>query len=123
MTAGIAASFANSALNTIAASALWVQLHTGDPGAAGTANISSTATRIAITWNGAAAGSMTSSNVPNWGNWAGTSPEIITHVSFWTLVTAGVFVDSELLAAPVTVQTGFPLTLAAQTIGLAAVAA
>lgn len=113
MTAGLTVAQANALLDTLGNGFTWVELHIGDPGAAGTANPSSVVTRIQITWNAAAAAAKTSSNTPSWGNWAGTSPETITHLAFWSLVTAGVFGFSILMPAPVTVQTGFPTTLPA----------
>jgi hypothetical protein len=67
----------------------YVQLHTGDPGAAGTANVSvGSTTRVAVSHNAPAAGSMTITGTnPAWTN-GGTS-ETITHISVWDAPTAG----------------------------------
>lgn len=73
--------------------AVYVQLHTGDPGAAGTANVSSVTTRPAVTFSAAVAGSMAASNQPAWNDWGGAT-ETITHISLWDAPTAGTFLWS-----------------------------
>jgi hypothetical protein len=104
MTVGIAAATANGFLSTYrntaapAVATPFIQLHTGDPGAAGTANVSvGTTTRNAITWNAPASGSMTLATLGAWTN-GGTS-ETLTHVSLWTASTAGTFLQSFALTA------------------------
>lgn len=104
MVVGIAASAANNELERYRGTANaglatpFIQLHTGDPGAAGTANVSvGSTTRNAITWNAASAGSMTLATLSAWTN-GGTS-ETISHVSLWTASTAGTFVQSFALTA------------------------
>lgn len=103
MTAGLAAAHANSILNVLrntayaAIAAPVVQLHTADPGVAGTTAVSvGSATRNAVTWNAPASGSMTVSTLSAWTN-GGTS-ETITHLSIWT-ASAGTFVQSGALTA------------------------
>jgi hypothetical protein len=92
--------------------ASYIQLHTGDPGAAGTANISSYATRTALTWSAAAGGSkVLSAPVAITGSWSGTNNEVLTYVSYWSAVTGGTFIVSDQLTAPVTVVTGQPVNL------------
>lgn len=118
MADGVTAANANSALTTWTASAVFVQLHTGAPGAAGNSNVSSTTTRPAVAWNAASAGSITASNQPAWANWAGTNGEIDTDVSFWSLAAAGVFQFSAALSAPVTMGTGDTLTLTSITVSI-----
>jgi hypothetical protein len=105
VTVGIATTRANDLLNTlrnvttnVAIATPFVQLHTGDPGAAGTANISvGSTTRNAITWNAPASGLMTLLSLGAWTN-GGTS-ETITHVSLWTASTAGTFIQAFTLTA------------------------
>lgn len=104
MTAGLAAATANGWLNVYrntAASAVatpFVQLHTADPGAAGTTAVSvGSATRNAVTWNAASGGSMTLATLSAWTN-GGTS-ETITHISIWTASSAGTFLQSAPLTA------------------------
>jgi hypothetical protein len=76
----------------------FIQLHTGDPGAAGTANVSvGSTTRNAIVWAAASAGSMALSSLGAWTN-GGTS-ETITHVTLWSASSAGTFYQSFTLGA------------------------
>lgn len=76
----------------------FIQLHTGDPGASGTAAVSvGSTTRNAITWNAASAGSMTLNTLGAWTN-GGTS-ETITHVTLWSAAAAGTFYQSFALTA------------------------
>lgn len=102
MTVGITAAQANAFLNVYrntAASAVatpFVQLHTGDPGAAGTTAVANASTRNAITWNAASGGSMTLNTLADF---TGTASETITHVSLWTASTAGTFLQSFALTA------------------------
>lgn len=104
----------------------FIKLHTGDPGAAGTANASSVTTRPAATY-GAPTGTgpvqIALSNTPTWASWAGTNGESVSHISEWDNATAGNFKDSAALTAPKTVNTGDTLTLASLTISYAPIAA
>lgn len=123
---------ANAWLNVISGTTFtgavgsFIQLHTsvGDPGASGTANVSSVPTRPAATWGAASAGSKAiTATFPSWATWAGTSPEIIRYVSGWSASTAGTFYFSAQLTADKTVQTGDTLTLSSLSISLATIAA
>lgn len=104
-------------LNDWGTAAIFVQLHTGDPGSAGTALVSSTTTRESVTWNSASAGTMTASNSPEWSSWSGTNGEIVSDISFWDADSAGNFQGSMELqdgsgnASPVTMNTSDSLTL------------
>ena len=112
MSDGLSATVANAALATITGTdANNVQLHTGAPGAAGTANVSSVTTRPAVTWNSPSAGSVTASDQPAWSSWAGTNGEVDTDVSFWSASTSGTFGFSAALSPSVTMNTGDSLTL------------
>jgi hypothetical protein len=76
----------------------FIQLHTADPGAAGTTAVSvGSTTRNAITWNAPAAGSMTLATLGAWTN-GGTS-ETISHVSLWSASSGGTFYESFALTA------------------------
>jgi hypothetical protein len=57
---GIASAMCNTLLTTLTTSpaCTYVQLHTGDPGSAGTSNVSSVTTREAQTWGSASAGAV-----------------------------------------------------------------
>ncbi|ORA23391.1 phage tail fiber protein [Mycobacterium aquaticum] len=70
---------------------VYAKMHTGDPGAAGTANASSVATRYACSWNAAASGSIAMNNTPE--HTLGAS-ETIAGVSFWDASTGGNFLYS-----------------------------
>lgn len=108
MTAGLAPSLVSGWLNTLraagsaysAVAATYVQLHTGDPGAAGTSNISvGSATRNSATFAASSSGSaLALSATPSaWTN-GGTS-ETLTHVSVWTASSAGTFLFSVALTS------------------------
>lgn len=128
MTAGLAPSLANQILEiyrnvapTLVATP-FIQLHTGDPGAAGTANISvGSTTRNAVTWNAAAAGSMTLASLAAWTN-GGTS-ETITHISIFTAATAGTFKQSAALTASQAWVSTNTLTLTTLTLSYTPIAA
>jgi hypothetical protein len=129
MTYGLAPAYANQLLDTLGGTsftppaAIWAELHIDDPGVAGTSNPSSVTTRQQVTWSAAANGTKAIANLPSWGTWAGTSPETIRGLAFWDASTGGAFKFSAQLTAPVTVQTGDPLTLPALTVNFAPVAA
>ena len=119
MADGLSTAVADAALSTIIGTdAAYVQLHTGPPGAAGTANVSSTTTREAVTWGTPAAGSVAASGTPEWTAWAGTNGEIDTDLSFWSAATAGTFGLSMPLSASVTMDTGDSLTLTSLTVSI-----
>lgn len=92
MAYGFEASLINSFLDTnFATAGTWLRLHTGDPGAAGTANqAAGDTTRKQATMAAAAAGSKAASaSVGPFTN-GGTS-ETINGVSIWSASTAGTF--------------------------------
>lgn len=130
MTVGLAATtLANKWLDMLGGTAFTApattaaKLHTGDPGAAGTANASSVTTRPAITWAAAAAGSKAMNNTPSWATWAGTNGEVVTHISVWDATSAGNFLFSAQLSASKTVNTGDTLNLTALTFAFTPIAA
>lgn len=97
------------ATNATAPASVWLKLHTGDPGAAGTSNASAETDRMEVTFGAPSAGSMTASAV-SWTSWnAGT--ETISHVSLWSASTAGTFLQSGALAASKTVNDGDTLNV------------
>ncbi|MFF2383762.1 hypothetical protein [Streptomyces sp. NPDC058108] len=108
MTAGLASSLVSGWLNTLrtagaaysVVAGTFVQLHTGDPGAAGTSNVSvGSATRNSCTFAASSSGSaLALTGAPSaWTN-GGTS-ETLTHVSVWTASTSGTFLFSVALTA------------------------
>lgn len=102
---------------------LFVQLHTGDPGASGTSNVSSVTTRPALNFGAASAGSQAISGTPSWATWAGTNGEVVTHISVWGASSAGTFYYSAALTASKTVNTGDTLNLTTLTVALTPIAA
>ena len=111
MTAGLAPSLVSGWLNTLrttgnggaaysAVVGTFVQLHTGDPGAAGTSNVSAgSTTRNSFIFSSSSSGSALSLGTPPaaWTN-GGTS-ETLTHISLWTASSAGTFLGSVALTA------------------------
>lgn len=101
MTVGQSTTHAHAIINVLrntAYSAIaqpYVQLHTGDPGAAGTSNVSATTTRMAMTLAAPSAGSAVSSQM-SWTSWV-PAAETITHFSIWTASSAGTFLQSAAL--------------------------
>jgi hypothetical protein len=94
----------------------YVQLHTGDPGANGTANVSSVTTREASGGFSVSGAVATMVDEPEWTNWAGNNGEVITDISLWSASSSGTFGGSMQLASPVTMDTGDSLTLTSVTI-------
>jgi hypothetical protein len=127
MVVGLSATHAGSVLSVlrnVAYSAIspWVQLHTGDPGAAGTTAVSvGSATRNAATWNAPAAGSMTISSLAAWTD-AATS-ETISHISIWTASSAGTFLLSAALSVSQAWVATNTLTLTTLTLSFTPIAA
>lgn len=121
MTAGLAASLANGWLDEL--TGLFMKMHTGDPGSAGTSNASAETERKSLTLAAAAAGSRAATaTFPSWTAWdAGT--ETISHVSVWDHVSAGTFKYSFALTASKSVTNGDSLSLTSHTISVTPIAA
>ena len=92
-------------------SGVYVQLHTANPGTAGTTSVSSTTARQSATFGASASGVISLSNTPSWSSWAGTNGEVVSHVSFWDASTAGNFLWSASLSTSKTLNTGDTLNL------------
>ncbi|WP_458796502.1 phage tail fiber protein [Mycobacteroides abscessus] len=88
---------------------LWVKLHTGDPGAAGTANASAVTTRAQALYGAAASGAiaLTGTNP----SFTMTATETISHISIWDGSTGGNFLWSAALSASKSVVASDTLTL------------
>lgn len=122
MTTGMTAAQANTLLDTQLPNTRAFALHTGDPGAAGTANASATTTRVLGTWNSAAAASKALTSASVWPAWAAAN-ETITHVSVWTATTAGTFIESAVLTSSKGMTTGDILSLGTYTRTITPIAA
>lgn len=135
MTVGLSAvNTANAWLNVLrgtsaatftAVTTLFAQLHTGDPGASGTSNVSvGSATRNAINYGAASAGaqSATGGGLPAaWTN-GGTS-ETLTHISIWSASSAGTFFYSIALTTPQAWASANTFTLTSLSVSMAPIAA
>ena len=129
MTVGLSTTnLANKWLNLLrgvaftAPTALYVELHTADPGAAGTTGVSAgSTTRVAVTFAAAASGALALSNSPQWTN-GGTS-ETITHIAVYDAATAGNFLFSAQLSASKAWASGDTLTLNTLGVSLSPLAA
>lgn len=127
MTVGVAVYTANEVLDWLRGVApatvpgLFVKLHTGDPGAAGTASPSAVTTRRQATMNAASGGSITLNSMS--GSWAMTTSEVVTHISVWDASTGGNFLISAQLTTPRSVANGDTLTMTSLVIGNTPIAA
>lgn len=93
---------------------VFIQLHTGDPGSAGTANIAGEATRKEATLTGTAI--LKNSGVVKW---TGVSTaEKYKYFSVWSAVTAGTFIGKEALEAEKEVSIGDSAEFAAEVLSL-----
>lgn len=106
MAHGLASATANAILNCYwnqtnitAPTAIWIQLHVGDPGASGTSNVATETTRKDITsvMAAASAGAVTSDTLVSWTNVAGT--EDFTHFAVFSASSAGTFYWSGTITA------------------------
>lgn len=129
MAVGFATATANAILDALCRSVawsdpaeLWVKLHIGDPGAAGTANAATETTRKQATFGtAAAAGSISNTLAMTWTNVAGS--EDYTHASVWDASTAGTFVFSGTITADaVTATNTFTIDVGGITVSLAVAA-
>lgn len=105
MAVGLAVGIANSILNALCRSTAWtepdavyVQLHVGDPGAAGTSNPATETDRVQGTFGtNADAGAISNTAALTWTGVAGA--EDYTHVSAWSASTDGTFLFSGTVTA------------------------
>jgi hypothetical protein len=118
MALGLSTTLANSILNHIrggttwtAPSGLYVKLHTADPGAAATTAPAGNTTRQQATVGSAASGGTLSNSAQI--QWTSVSTaETYSHISIWDASTAGTFLWSGALTAPVAVSVGATFTIA-----------
>lgn len=104
MAVGLKASVANSLLDALgnatnytAPTAVWIKLHTGDPGAAGTSNAATETTRKQASFGAASGGSMANDAVLTWTNISGSQDA--TNFTAWDDETAGNFLFSGTITA------------------------
>jgi hypothetical protein len=99
------------ATNITAPTNVYIQLHTstGDPGAAGTANVSAVTTRSIATWAAPSGGAIAlTGTLPSWSM---TTTETLGYISAWDAATVGNVQFSGALASARAVQNGDTFTL------------
>jgi hypothetical protein len=107
----------NTLRNTsFAVTAVYLKLHTGDPGEAGTSNAATEATRKVVSFSAASSGSMTSSATVEWTNVSTT--ETYTHWSLWDSLTTGNCLWSGGLATSAAVTAGDTFQITSLTLTL-----
>lgn len=129
MTVGLqTTNLANKWLDMLAGTAFtaptntFVALHTGDPGANGTANASTETTRKQLTWSAASGGSKSiTATLPTWAWVQGT--ETISNLSIWDAVTSGNFLFSITLTVSKVVANGDTFNITAMSISFTPLAA
>lgn len=92
----------------------WIQLHTADPGAAGTTAVAGNATRkdLSAAMGTAASGAITNTAAITWTTGEVDTSEDYTHWSLWDASTAGNFLLSGLMTAnAVTVADEFTIPI------------
>lgn len=103
MAHGIGAYLGNAWLNALGnntsfvVAQVYVKLHVGDPGAAGTANPATETTRKAVSFGAASAGALASDADVSWTNIAGS--EDANHFTAWDSLTTGNFLFSGTITA------------------------
>ncbi len=83
--------------DTFAVAAVYVKLHVGDPGAAGTSNAATETTRKEASFSAASSGTLTSDAALTWTNIAGSQDA--THFTAWDNISAGNFLFSGTITA------------------------
>lgn len=130
MTVGVSsANLATPWLNTLrgtnmtAPVAIYIKLHTADPGSAGaTAAAAGSTTRVVATMAAPSGNAIALSGTnPSWTN-GGTS-ETLTHISWWDAVTAGNFILSAALTSSQAWASGNTFTLTSLSVSLSPIAA
>jgi hypothetical protein len=106
MAVGLASTQANgildalgNAANYTAPTAFWIQLHTADPGSAGTTAIAGNATRKQVSFGAASAGTISNDTAVSWSAGEVDTAEDYTHWSAWTASSSGTFICSGTMTA------------------------
>jgi hypothetical protein len=94
----------NLALEELADAAIYISLHTADPGSTGTSEVTGgTYARKSITWAAASSGAIALSNQPVLDVPAGTT---ITHIGLWSAVSGGTFYGGDDITSEAFVSAG-----------------
>jgi hypothetical protein len=118
MALGLSSAYANKFLDFIgnatsagtAPTNCYIQLHTADPGSAGTTAVAGNATRKTISFGAAASGTMSNDAAISWTSGEVDTSEDYTHFSLWDASTSGTFIGSGLMTANA-VTTGDEFTI------------
>jgi hypothetical protein len=97
--AGLSTAAKNLMLDALGAAAVFASLHTADPGASGTSEVSGGSpayARKAITWNAASGADLDNNANPVFDVPASTT---VTHFGLWSLASGGTYYGSGLLSA------------------------
>jgi len=97
-------------------SGVYVKLHTGDPGEAGTSNAATEATRKVITFSAASSGSIASAATIEWTNVSTT--ETYSHWSLWDASTSGNCLWTGALSSSAAVTAGDTFQITSLTLSL-----
>ena len=95
---------------------VYVKLHTGDAGEAGTTNAATETTRKVAAWATAASGSIATSATLEWTNVAAT--ETYSHWSLWDAVTSGNCLWTGALSSSAAVTAGDTFQITSLTLSL-----
>lgn len=108
---GLAEATANAIIDALLRSvtwsepaAIWIKLHTGTPGSAGTSNAAGETTRKQATFTVASFGYASNDIDINWLNVSTT--ETYTHWSAWTASTGGTFIMSDQFGSSIAINAG-----------------
>lgn len=123
MTTGLSSTTASAMLTAqFATGGVFVELHTADPGAAGTTSVSVGSTsRVSATMSNSGATQSMTSMASSWTN-GGTS-ETLTHIALWSASTSGTFKGSSALTASKAWASGDSFSLTSLSISLTPIAA
>lgn len=83
---------------------VYVQLHTGAPGAAGTSNVAANTSRQQASFSAASSRAITNSGDVTWSNVSNT--ETYTHISLWSASSNGTFLGQDDLSSSAAVTAG-----------------
>lgn len=118
MSTGPSTSLANSLLDALgnatpfSVATPYIQLHTADPGGAGTTAVAGNATRKLVSFGAAASGAISNDAAITWTTGEVDTSEDYTHWTLWTAAAAGTFLMSGPLTANA-VTTGDEFTIPA----------
>lgn len=102
-------------------SGVFMQIHKGQPGSAGTSNVSAQTARSQVSFAAPSAGAIALTGTPPSFNI--TATETISHVSFWSAASGGEFLWSADMTASKSVEAGDTLTITSAGLGIGPLAA